>query len=317
MSVAAHSHADTSANPDGRIMLASILSVGVACALVALKLVVFGVSGSQAILASLADSGLDLVASLVTLFAVRFARTPPDKEHPFGHGKAEAFSALFQAGLVFASGALVLQSCVHGLVHPQPVRQSGLAVAVLVLSIILTFGLVAFQNAALKSRQSVAIAADRMHYLTDLVTNLIALVGVGAAAMGFAVMDALAGFVMALWFIWGAVKVLREAADHLMDHALGDEDIERIRSLVLGDARILGVHQLRTRLAGPYTVMQMHIELDPLLSLDAAHRIIIAAESRLIEVYPNADIIIHADPRGRAEPHGGVFAEETPDEAAE
>lgn len=291
-------------------MLASILSVVAACILVVLKVFTLNVSGSQSILASLADSGLDLVASLVTFFAVRFARTPPDKEHPFGHGKAEAFSALFQAGLVFASGALVLQSCVRNLLHPQPVLHAGLALGVLALSIVVAMGLVAFQNAALRRSPSVAIAADRMHYLTDLVTNGIAMVGVVGAMLGYVLLDAIAGFAMALYFIWGAIKVLREAADHLMDHALGDGDVARIRALVMADPLITGVHGLRTRLAGPYILLQMHIDLDPAMTLDAAHRIIIAAETRLLRVYPNADILIHADPRGAAEPHAGVFGED-------
>ena len=307
--------ANADSKPFDKVMLASILSVATACVLVALKVMTLAVSGSQSILASLADSGLDLVASLVTFFAVRFARTPPDKEHPFGHGKAEAFSALFQAGLVFASGALVLQSCVHSFLHPQPVTHSGLAIGVLVLSLALTAGLITFQNAALKASQSVAVAADRMHYLTDLITNAVALVGVGFAALGFGIMDAVAGVIMALWFIWGAVKVLKEASDHLMDHAMEDADLDRIRTLVLADGRVTGLHDLRTRLAGPYILIQMHIELDPAMTLEAVHHIIIEAEKRLIEVYPNADIIIHADPRGTAEPHSGVFSDDRPDAA--
>ncbi len=124
-------------------------------------------------------------------------------------------------------------------------------------------------------------------------------------------MDAVAGFLMAGWFIWGAVQVLREAADHLMDKALDDGSLKAISDLILQDPRILGAHDLRTRLAGPYILIQMHVELDPTLSLIAAHEIIIAAETRLLAAYPNADIIIHPDPKGQAEPHGGVFHEES------
>ncbi len=291
------------------VMLASQLSVGVAAVLVVTKAFVLGISGSPSILASLTDSGLDLIASLVTFFAVRYARTPPDKEHPFGHGKAEAFSALFQAALVFASGALVMQDCITHFLDPQPLHAQGWSMAVLALSIVLTFVLVTVQTKALRANASVAVSADRMHYLTDFVTNIIGMIGVGLAMLGFPVFDALAGFLMAAWFIWGAIGVLREAAVHLMDQSLGDEDLKKIRMVVLSDARVLNVHELRTRLAGPYIVIQMHIELDPGLTLDAAHRIIIAAENRLIEVYPNADIIIHPDPKGLAEPHGGVFQE--------
>ena len=299
-----------SLSPDRRIRLVSLLSVATACVLVAIKVFTLMASGSQSVLASLADSGLDLVASLVTLFAVRFARTPPDKEHPFGHGKAEAFSALFQAGLVFASAALVAQSCVHSLLHPEPLLHPWLALSVLGLSIVVTFALVWVQSAALRKAQSVAVSADRMHYLTDLISNGVAVLGVGGAMLGYPMLDALAGFVMALWFVWGAIQVLKEASDHLMDHALDDDELSRIRQIVGADPRIGGIHELRTRLAGPHILMQMHIELDPTLTLDVVHHIIIESERRLIEVYPNADIIIHADPRGMAEPHAGVFSEE-------
>lgn len=296
-----------------QVRFASTLSVAVAAILVVAKAVVLWASGSLSILASLTDSGLDLLASLLTFLTVRFARTPPDQEHPFGHGKAEAFSALFQAGLVFASGALIMQGAVHDLLHPKPLGQSAWAIGVLVLSIALTFVLVTVQSKALKDSQSVAVAADRMHYVTDLVSNIIAIIGVGFAALGFAFMDAVGGFLMATWFIWGAIQVLREAADHLMDHALPPEDVERIRAIVDEDADISGVHEIRTRQAGPWILIQMHVEMPPDLTLDAAHRIIIAAEKRLLEAYPNADIIIHPDPKGMAEPHSGIFKEIHPE----
>lgn len=292
-----------------KLLWASALSVSVSAVLVVLKGIVLLASGSLSILASLTDSGLDLVASLITFAAVRYAKTPPDREHPFGHGKAEAFSALFQAALVFASGAIIMQDCVNHLMHPQPIRQSAWAMGVLVVSVVLTFGLVAVQTRVLRDAASVAVSADRMHYVTDLLTNIVAIIGVAAASFGFGFMDTVAGFVMAAWFLWGAIGVLREASDHLMDHAMPPDDVRRIRELVLEDGAVRDVHQLRTRLAGPYVLIQMHIELDPAMSLTEAHRIIVTAEKRLMAAYPNADIIIHPDPQGLAEPHGGVFRE--------
>ncbi len=292
-----------------KLRLVSTLSVLVSAVLVVLKGAVLLASGSLSILAALTDSGLDLVASLITFAAVRYAKTPPDREHPFGHGKAEAFSALFQAALVFASGAIIMQDCISHLMHPQPIRESGWAIVVLVVSVVLTFGLVAVQTRVLRDAASVAVSADRMHYVTDLVTNIVAIIGVAAASFGFGFMDSVSGFVMAAWFLWGAIGVLREASDHLMDHAMPPEDVRRIHDLVLEDKAVREVHQLRTRLAGPYVLIQMHIELEPDMSLTEAHRIIIAAEKRLIEAYPNADILIHPDPQGEAEPHGGVFTE--------
>lgn len=293
---------------NAKIKWATTASVAVAVILVVLKFIALSLGHSQSMLASLADSSLDLVASLTTFFVVRFATTPPDKEHPFGHGKAEAFSALFQAALVFASAALVFQDCVKALSHREPIESSGFSLAVLALSMVLTVALLWVQNQALKSSQSVAVEADRMHYFTDLLSNFVAIIGIGAAAMGALWLDTVAGFAIAAWFVWGAIGVLRDAADHLMDKGMDDVHLNEIKALVTQDGKILGVHQLRTRVSGPIVLIQMHAELPAHLSLIEAHDIIIAAENRLLAVYPNADIIIHPDPKGHAEPHGGVFS---------
>ena len=288
----------------------TLLSVATAAVLVTLKTGVWLVSGSMALLASAADSGLDLVASLVTFFAVRYAVAPPDAEHRFGHGKAEAFASLVQAGLVFASAALIAREAVGDLLNPHPLRSEGWAVAVMIVSTALTVLLITAQTRVLRKTSSVAVSGDRAHYASDLASNIIALIGIGASAwLGVNGLDAAAAIVIAALLLWGAVGVFREAANQLMDHELPDEQRARIVELVSQDRRLTGVHQLRTRASGPYVHMQMHVDLDPDLTLEAAHEVIVAAEKRLLEVFPQADIIIHADPRGRAEPHGGAFAE--------
>lgn len=160
----------------------TLASTGVALLLVTIKTLVWAMSGSIALLASAADSALDLLASLVTFFAVRYAASPPDAEHRFGHGKAEAFASLMQGGLVFASAALVGREAVMGLIDPQPVRQEGLAVIVMAVSTALTFGLISAQSWVLKRTASVAVAGDRAHYATDLASNIAALVGIAATA---------------------------------------------------------------------------------------------------------------------------------------
>jgi len=288
----------------------TLLSVATAAVLVTLKTGVWLVSGSMALLASAADSGLDLVASLVTFFAVRYAVAPPDAEHRFGHGKAEAFASLVQAGLVFASAALIAREAVVDLLNPHPLRSEGWAVGVMVVSTALTGLLIMAQTRVLRQTSSVAVSGDRAHYASDLASNVIALIGIAASAwLGVNGLDAAAAIVIAALLLWGAVGVFREAANQLMDHELPDEQRARIVDLVSQDRRLTGVHQLRTRASGPYVHMQMHVDLDPDLTLEAAHEVIVAAEKRLLEVFPQADIIIHADPRGRAEPHGGAFAE--------
>ncbi len=290
----------------------TLMSVLVALILIGVKLVVWLMSGSVSLLASLADSGLDLIASVTTFFVVRYAAVPPDAEHRFGHGKAEAFAALFQASLVFASAALIGQEALHRLGDPEPVRQGGLAIGVLVFSIVLTLLLVSAQHRVMQISGSLAVKGDRMHYMADLLANLVAIAGLVISVLsGWHQADAIGGFLVAAWLVWGAIGVLREAADHLMDKGMPPEDLQAIVRLVLEDPQISNVHQLRTRLGGPYVHIQMHADLDPTLTLETAHAIVVEAEKRILSRYPNADILIHPDPRGRAEPHGGAFQELT------
>jgi len=290
----------------------TLLSVGTAAVLVAIKLAAWLASGSTAMLASMADSGLDLIASLGTAFAVRYAAEPPDAEHRFGHGKAEAFASLMQAGLVFASAALIAREAVGDFTAPHPLRQEGWAVAVMVVSTALTALLIAAQTRVLRQTSSVAVSGDRAHYATDLASNMIALVGIGASAwLGVNGFDAAAALAVAALLLWGAISVFREAASQLMDRELPDDARAEIVRLVSEDVRMTDVHQLRTRMSGPYVHIQMHVDLDPDLTLETAHQAIVAAEKRILTAFPAADIIIHADPRGRAEPHGGAFAEST------
>lgn len=288
----------------------TMLSVATAAVLVTLKLAAWIASGSTAMLASMADSGLDLAASLATAFAVRYAVAPPDAEHRFGHGKAEAFASLLQAGLVFASAALIAREAVGDFLDPHPLRQEGWAVAVMAVSTLLTGVLITAQTRVLRRTASVAVSGDRAHYATDLASNLIALAGIAASAwLGINGLDAAAALVIAALLLWGAVGVFREAAGQLMDRELPDAERAQIVALATEDPRLTDVHQLRTRASGPYVHIQMHADLDPQLTLEAAHAVIVAAEKRILGAFPAADIIIHADPRGRAEPHGGAFAE--------
>jgi cation diffusion facilitator family transporter len=288
----------------------TLLSVAVALTLVTVKLAVWRASGSVALLASMADSALDLVASSATFFAVRYAAAPPDAEHRYGHGKAEAFASLVQAGLVFASAALVGREAVVRLLHPRPVAREDWALAVMVLSIVLTAGLITAQTRLLRRKSSVAVSSDRTHYAADLASNVAALAGIALAGLlALPALDAVAGLLVTGILLWGAVAVFREASNQLLDHELATSARARIVSRVMEDPEILDVHQLRTRASGPIMHVQMHADLDPDLSLESAHRIVVAAEKRILEEFPAADIIIHADPRGRAEPHGGAFAE--------
>lgn len=290
----------------------TLLSIAVALVLVTIKALAWRASGSVSLLASMADSGLDLLASMVTFFAVRYAAAPPDAEHRFGHGKAEAFASLVQAGLVFASAALIGQEAIRHMLEPHELREEGLAVGVMVVSTVLTGGLIAAQSWVLRRTASVAVAGDRAHYATDLASNAVALLGIGASVwLGVNNLDAAAALVVTALLLWGAVSVFREASSQLLDQELPQEDRDMIVGLVTSDPRLTDVHQLRTRASGPYVHMQMHVDLDPKLSLEEAHAVLVAAEKRVLKAFPRADILMHPDPRGAAEPHGGAFAETT------
>ena len=286
------------------------LSVVVAAVLSVIKALAWLSSDSVAMLASLADSSLDLLASLVTYFAVRYAAVPPDHEHRYGHGKAEAFASLVQAGLVFASAALVGREAIEHIAHPTVVSNGGWSLVVMGVSIVLTSGLILAQARVLRQANSVAVAGDRAHYAADLASNVMAAIGIGVTAViGGPLPDALAGLAVVGWLVWGAVSVFRSSSTELMDRELADESRRRIIALMTEDPQVRDVHQLRTRASGPYVHIQMHADLDPALTLVQAHQVMVAAEKRVLEAFPSADIIIHPDPRGQAEPHGGAFPE--------
>jgi len=287
------------------------LSLAVALVLTVIKAAIWMVSGSVAMLASLADSGLDVFAALATFFAVRYAVAPPDQEHRFGHGKAEAFASLIQAGLVFASAALVAREAIERLFHPvAPSGEVG-GLIVMAVSIALTGGLILAQSRVLKTASSVAVSGDRTHYIADLASNVIAFAGIGLSAVTHnSAADAIAGVAVVGWLVWGAISVFRAASVELMDQELEDDSRDRIIALMTEDPRVKDVHQLRTRASGPFIHIQLHADLDPTLTLVEAHQVVVAAEKRVLGAFPAADIIIHPDPRGYAEPHGGAFAEE-------
>jgi ferrous-iron efflux pump FieF len=284
------------------------ISVGVALALIILKGGAWLASGSVGMLSSLADSALDLAASLFTMFAVGYAATPPDREHRFGHGKAEAFAGLFQAGLVALSSALIGVETVSHIIHPVVVNHGDAAIAVMVFSILATAALVWLQSRAIARTGSVATQGDRAHYAADFAANVVVILGIGAATyLGWTWADGVAGLIVAAWLAFGAWRVAQTAGDHLMDHEMPGADRDRIRELAMADGKITGVHDLRTRMSGPYVHVQFHADLNPTLTLEDAHHIIVEAENRIRAAYPAADLIIHPDPGDRAEPHGHEY----------
>ncbi|WP_051651161.1 cation diffusion facilitator family transporter [Brevundimonas bacteroides] len=275
------------------------LSVGVAVALIALKTFALGASGSVSILASLADSALDLAASLTTFYAVRWAARPSDHTHRHGHGKAEAMAALVQAGLILASSVFIGWEALARMFDPRPVTGGIWAIGVVVISMLLTATLVWLQTRSLKAQGSMAVQADRAHYAADLAANAVVLIGVVSGAfLGAPGLDAAAGLVVAVWLAWGAFGLIKDSGGQLLDREASDADRVALTNAVLADPRVGGVHQLRTRMSGTRLIAQMHIDLDRSLPFEDAHAIVVEAERRIGAAFPDADVLIHADPRG-------------------
>lgn len=274
-------------------------AVAVAAILIAVKLWAWIVTGSVAMLATLVDSALDLVASTLNLFAVRHALTPADAEHRFGHGKAEALAGLGQAAFIAGSAAFLLFEALGGIIHPRPVEQSTAGLVVIAISLALTGGLVAYQRYVIRRTRSLAIDADRLHYATDIATNLGVVVALVAAGQwGWTIVDPLIGLAIGGVIAYGAYRILMGSYDELMDREFDDADRQRIKDIVNRHAGVISLHDLRTRRAGHRSFIQLHLELPPSMTLAEAHRISDEVEDAIKAAFPDAEVLTHQDPAG-------------------
>jgi ferrous-iron efflux pump FieF len=282
--------------------LASYASVVMALTLISLKLWAWYATDSVALLSSLVDSLLDLVASLITLFAVKVAVSPADREHRFGHGKSEGIAGLAQALIVTGSAAYVGIEAVTRLLAPSPIMQPGLGLGVMSVSLVLTVGLVVFQGFVVRQTGSLAISADAVHYKADILTNFAVLGAIFASAQWqWHILDPLLGLVVVALILLAVRIIAMDAIDVLLDRELPEEDRQRIKDVVVTHPGVKGIHDLRTRSAGAAQFIQFHLELDAEISLVEAHEICDAVESDVQSKFPGAEVLIHADPYGLLE----------------
>ena len=283
--------------------LATYASVAVAALLISVKFAAWLETGSVALLSSLVDSLLDAAASLVNLFAVRHAMSPADREHRFGHGKAEPLAVLGQSAFIIGSAMLLFAEAIRRLILPVPVENAPAGIAVAVFSIVVTVGLVLYQRHVVSRTGSIAVSADELHYRSDVVLNIgvIAALALGSA-LDLPLVDPLFGAAIGIWIVYSAVRLVRLSLFQLMDHELPDDEREKIRAIAQTHPDVAAAHDLRTRIAGPTAFIQIHLEMDGSLSLVRAHEISDEVEAKLRTAYPNAEIIIHQDPEGIEEP---------------
>jgi ferrous-iron efflux pump FieF len=273
------------------------LSVGVF--LVAVKTAGYVATDSLSLLSSLVDSASDIVASLGTYIGVRTALQPADAEHRFGHGKAEAMAALGTAAFVLGSASFLVVEAVSRIVESHQVEYGQLGIAIMLLSMLVTSGLVWFQRYVVKRTGSTAIAADEVHYTADFMANGAVIVSlVLTVSTGIYLIDAFVGIAIAVWLVSKVVPVAREAVNMLMDRELEQPERERIRAIAASHQMVKGVHDLRTRKAGSALFVELHIEFDPELSLRKAHASGVQIESAVRQAFPGAEVLIHFDPEG-------------------
>ena len=299
-------------NKTGDLMRrAAIASLVVSLILVALKSFAYFASHSVAMLASMADSALDLFTSSLNLFAIRTALTPADKEHRFGHGKAEPLAGLAQAAFIAASALFLVIQGVQRILDPQKVENSGPALAVMAVSITFAIALIVYQRRVVRKTHSLAVHADAMHYASDLATNIGVVVAlVLASYLGWQLADPVIAILVALVMLASALGVGRQSLDQLMDHELPDTDRTRIARIARDHPAVKNVHELKTRAAGLSTFIQIHLEMDAAMRLTEAHAVSDAVEKAIQAAYPGAEIIIHQDPEGFE--GGGLEREHNP-----
>jgi len=271
--------------------------------LVAIKAVAFIVTDSIAMMASLADSALDVIGSFVNLLAVRHALTPADAEHRFGHGKAEPLAGLAQSAFIAGSSVFLVIESAQRLTAPRPVENGFAGLVVMGLSVAAAIGLVVAQRFVVRRTGSVAIHADFMHYLGDIVVNFgVVIAIVLSSSFHLLYADPIIGILVALVLAAGSWNVFGQSYNQLMDRELPDEDRARIRAIALRHPDVRDMHDLRTRAAGVRCFIQLHIEMDPAFSLMRSHGVADDVEAAIQAAFPNAEIIIHQDPEGYESP---------------
>jgi ferrous-iron efflux pump FieF len=281
---------------------ATYASVGVAIVLIGAKMTAYLMTDSVAMLTSLFDSAFDLIASLVTAYGVASALRPPDHHHRYGHGKAEPLAALAQAVFIIGSSVVLAYEAASRLYHPHDIQNENIGYAVMALAIVLTSALIAFQHRVIHATHSVAIGADRLHYVGDLAINL-------AVVAAFALhqttgqnwFDPVFAFGIASGLMVSAFQIVKHSLGALMDAELSEDQRAKIRDIVLRQPGARGVHDMRTRSDSDRIFIELHVEMDGAISLHDAHELSEKISDAVSAEIPNADIVIHQDPAGLIE----------------
>ena len=273
------------------LTMATRLSVCVAIVLALLKLSIWWFSGSVSVLASFMDSLLDIAASIISLFAVRIALKPADADHHFGHAKAEQLAALAQASFVAGSALYLIFYAADNLRSGDGISHPDIAIFSMLFSILIIFGLVTFQYYVIARTDSTAIRADAMHYKMDILVNTGVLIALFLSKYGWYQVDSITSIIIAFIMLVSIRKLGWDAIQTLMDQALPEHELKKIRRIILADSDVIGMDGLKTRKLGQQRIIQFHITVDKTLSLKEAHVIGVRVEKQIISCFHSTDII--------------------------
>jgi ferrous-iron efflux pump FieF len=281
---------------------AALASVALALVLLVAKAWAAYATDSTAMLGSLADTALDVIASLTTLAGVRIAALPADHDHRFGHGKAEALVALAQVALITVSAIGIAWRASDRLIHRAETTALDVGIGVSILAIVATFALLWYQKRVIARTGSVAIKTDNVHYKSDLFLNVSVIVAlVLDQVLHLHGADAVFGILIALWLLWGAFRASREAVNQLMDREWPEDERQQFLKACAAFPELAGLHDLRTRKSGTLRFVQFHVWVPADWTVQKAHDRLDRAEELLQERFPGTEILIHVDPEGQTD----------------
>lgn len=277
----------------------SYVTISVAIVIIFVKVIGWVASGSLSILASTLDSLLDLLASLINFFAVKYSLQPPDNEHRFGHEKAEDLAVFLQSLFFGLSGILLAGQAIDRLIYPKMLQNEDIGIYVMLFSISILIGLVIFQRYVMRKTNSKVVEADNFHYLIDLITNAATIVAIYLSKIfDSPYPDPIFALIVSFFVIKGAWSLQKKAFKGLMDHEVEEEKRLKLIKLIKSHEEVKSFHDLKTRYAGNKYFVQFHLEMDPLIPLMRVHTIIDSLEKKIKKLFRNAEVIIHADPYG-------------------
>lgn len=287
---------------------ATYASVIIASILILIKLGGWFATNSLSLLATSIDSILDFGASIVNLIAIRHALQPADKEHRFGHGKAEALASLAQAAFIAGSGIFLFLESVERFLEPRVVQNTDIGIGIMVVAIILTAILVGFQAYVVNKTNSIAISADSLHYRADILVNIAVIISLFLSAnFNWVIADPIFALLIVFYMLFGAFKIGVTALEVLMDKEFPDEDRKRIKDIAESHEKVLSIHDMRTRSSGANSFIQFHAEMSKDISLLEAHEIADEVMYMVEKSFPNTEVLIHQDPEGVDERRDDIF----------